>query len=1059
MKLRPWKEVEDRGKGAGSTPGERSGTGKTLRLSLFLPLIFLIPVLHPLMNYHPEYTHDGLFHLYRFLELDLCLRQGWLFPRWAPHLVQGYGEPVFNFYAPLAYYVIELIHLVGLPPVQALRASIGFSLLVAVLGTYVFASDVFGERAGLVAAVAFGYSPYILFTTFVRGATPELLAWGLLPWLLTSYGRLTCREGRAYFVLAALGTAAVVLTHNVSALVIVPAALGYGLWLGRHKRTRISISLQACLVGLGIAAFFWGPALLERSYVHIERLYEPSHLHLRRNSLSIGDLFQPWDTIDPSRVKGLPTVHAFRLGGLVVGLVGLILLSFLKKGRAKACLMGASLVTGAALFLVTRHSLPIWRALGLGRFFVSPWRLLGLAAFGWSLLCGGVVVFTDQRLSQSRASAATAALSVSFIALTSITLLYPDQWISDVPKLERPMNAGLSEASTLPVFGDALGLTAGGELIPRWVNLDSLAAHLKKRGPGYIGQDLLEARPGVEITKTGVRLARERFEVRSPLPWEATFSRFYYPGWQVVLDGTRVETYPSSPLGLITAQVPEGTHDLEVRFGDTFLRQAFGGISFIATSLLAARLCFPGSQPLPASNCGIPGMQRTELWAFVVLAGLLIGGKLLLADAAKFPFGYVRYDGRVLRGVQRSLRVDFADKLRLLAYDLEQDTIKSGETSRLSLYWQALKPLIFEYSTSVQLVDSEGFTRAQHDSWHPGGPPTDLWPPGQYAVDEHVLTVPETLPPGKYYLSVSVYREATVEALSYLGPDGSPKTTGFPVAQIEILRGRPACAVGELAIESGEEVFPGLVLSSYSIPGRSVVAGRTVEVWLLLRAKTELALETLALELRSPTGDNLATATIRVATEFKERDTFKFPGRIKVPPGVPPGRYQLVLDSGVAAVRLSRLEVEYVQRRWIGPGRISYPISAIFGEAIELIGYDVTPSNPHPGTSLTLTLFFRVDQTPLHNYKVFAHLLSLEGRLLSQDDHFPQRGLHPTDTWVPGEFISERFAVAVPKVGGVYRLEVGFYDPETMQRARCYSERHLCRANALWLEPLVGVTG
>src|SRR5512142_838275 len=59
-------------------------------------------------------SYDGLLHLYRVFALDQTLRQGVVYPRWVLDLAYGYGYPIFNFYPPLAAYVSETLHLLGL---------------------------------------------------------------------------------------------------------------------------------------------------------------------------------------------------------------------------------------------------------------------------------------------------------------------------------------------------------------------------------------------------------------------------------------------------------------------------------------------------------------------------------------------------------------------------------------------------------------------------------------------------------------------------------------------------------------------------------------------------------------------------------------------------------------------------------------------------------------------------------------------------------------------------------------------------------------------------------
>ncbi|MDH4209100.1 MAG: hypothetical protein OEV76_09520, partial [Anaerolineae bacterium] len=129
-------------------------------------------------------SFDGMFHLHRLLEIDHLLRQGVLFPRWAPDLAYGYGYPVFNFVPHLPYYLSELPHLVGLSLVHSVLISFGLALLGSGVAMYIFIRDVFGSRAALLSAVAYMYAPFHLYDMFFRGHLPGAWAMVLFPLVL-----------------------------------------------------------------------------------------------------------------------------------------------------------------------------------------------------------------------------------------------------------------------------------------------------------------------------------------------------------------------------------------------------------------------------------------------------------------------------------------------------------------------------------------------------------------------------------------------------------------------------------------------------------------------------------------------------------------------------------------------------------------------------------------------------------------------------------------------------------------------------------------------------------
>ena len=118
------------------------------------------------------------------MELDLALRQGLFWPRFAPDLLYGYGYPVFNYYAPPVYYIGVGLHALGLDYVPALLVILGASLLVGALGIFKATDAHFGAGAGSLAAAVYAFAPDVLMILLAHGGAPELLGLAWLPWLI-----------------------------------------------------------------------------------------------------------------------------------------------------------------------------------------------------------------------------------------------------------------------------------------------------------------------------------------------------------------------------------------------------------------------------------------------------------------------------------------------------------------------------------------------------------------------------------------------------------------------------------------------------------------------------------------------------------------------------------------------------------------------------------------------------------------------------------------------------------------------------------------------------------
>jgi uncharacterized protein with PQ loop repeat len=110
-----------------------------------------------------------------------------------------------------------------------------------------------------------------------------------------------------------------------------------------------------------------------------------------------------------------------------------------------------------------------------------------------------------------------------------------------------------------------------------------------------------------------------------------------------------------------------------------------------------------------------------------------------------------------------------------------------------------------------------------------------------------------------------------------------------------------------------------------------------------------------------------------------------------------------------------------------------------FGEAITLLGYDLSAVQAQPGDSLTFRFYWQAAQTPTDNYSLFIHLVPRDADdVLAQADGSPAVPERPTLTWDdPGEtLISPSFTVNLPETlsPGRYRIFIGLYNYATGQR-------------------------
>lgn len=121
----------------------------------------------------------------------------------------------------------------------------------------------------------------------------------------------------------------------------------------------------------------------------------------------------------------------------------------------------------------------------------------------------------------------------------------------------------------------------------------------------------------------------------------------------------------------------------------------------------------------------------------------------------------------------------------------------------------------------------------------------------------------------------------------------------------------------------------------------------------------------------------------------------------------------------------------------VSPNAPSHRLGARFGEAIELVGYDLADDTLLPGEEIMLTLYWQTLAQPQVDATLFVHLYDEEGGLVAQVDGRPPDETRPTSTWQAGETISPQVSLPLPAddlAPGYYQLAIGLYLPGSGER-------------------------
>ncbi len=817
----------------------KEGRG-TLAIAVLLALVAALPFLT-----RPGLPHqtDVELHVYRAAELGHALRSGAWYPRWAPDFYFGYGYPIFNYYAPFTYYLANLFDLLpGVGIVEGVKAVFVAGLCLAAIGTYLLGRELWGPLAGVVAAAAYTFAPYVvLIDPHARGVLAEHFAICVLPWVFYAwYTLMNGVGGRWGWALAGstISMAVVLLSHNLLGLVTVGLVVGYWLWesLVGGNRARMGWGGLALVLMTLLTAFFWLPFLMERDAIRLD-VIGPGHFDFHRHFLSWQELLAPSRPLDLGTVS---PAYQFNLGlaQWVLALLSLIAL-WQRKGRYRTLGYFAAAALGL-VFLMTSGSVFVWEHVPGMAYLQFPWRLMGPANLMLAVSGAGGVVALLETLSVRWRGGVWACVLLAILGL-SLPVLYPPMWPPDFGPTG-PGDIIAWERQSL-----ALGTTSTGDFLPVKAALapvppmPSLIESYAGPGPvDKVNRASLPAGTRVDVLEHGP--LHDRFQVTTSKKFIFRLYTFYFPGWTVYVDGEPVEIEVAGPEGFITFRVPPGRHEVLVRFEDTPPRKAgwlISAVGLVGFVVGVVAITFAGQAARRSALASVPPVGDESAWLWMA-GGLLlfIAFKVGVADPQDDWFRYTSPVGEAW-AAQYEHRANFGGQIELLGFDLPRGRVPAGEYVAVTLYWRALAPMGTNYQSFVHLARPLHILWGQEDHLNPGDLPTTRWPLDKYVRDEYRVWVLPGTPPGEYVLNVGLPSWTDGYRLQRYDEQGQAVGDSVVIATVQVTSPRRPFAVDELDMTEtlmADLPVEGLTLLGYLLPVQTVTPPGSWSLTLFWRA-------------------------------------------------------------------------------------------------------------------------------------------------------------------------------------------------------------------------------
>ena len=970
---------------------------------------------------------DSPFLLFRLHQLYSAVTQG-VFPvRWMPDAAFGLGYPFFNYYAALPLYVAALFKALGASYVLALKLAhlSGFLLAAFGMAGWMRASGA-NRAAAWLAAAAYTFAPFHLVNVYVRGdSLNEFWAFALYPLCLWAACRLNIQlpitnNSRNWLLVIgyrglplALAYAALIFTHNISALIFSPFLGLYGLAISyrpsanSHQRSasfalRLSSFALFLALGLALSAFYSVPALRETEFAQLGAQTTGFFFY--------GNHFRGLNLIQPSLVFnydiGSASTTPFAMGLAQTALLALALIlagaDFIRdlRGERKRVTLYLFLGFGLLLstFMLTRFSAPLWASLPLLPLAQFPWRFLSVQSLFASALIGLMIDNGQGSMasqSNERAPLTTAYRPLFTILLTAFCLLPTALGLRPdfIPIADADVSA--ERLQTYEYFTGNIGTTIRYEYLPRWTQPRPYSseefifgtASLKVLD-GEAGGERLEKRAASQTWAVTVNSNSAHLAV--PL--------LYWPGWEARADGKLLDVTPADGLGWIAFELPQGEHTIELKLGDTPTRRNTSIISIIAF-LVTVALAQPW-QLFKTSSVLSVSLWLKLVGLLIVLAVLALAGRWLNAQAK--PNGAATMDFDQL-GYLHAAPVKFGNFDVLQNYNYSAETFQPGETLAVSLIWQASGDATF----TLDLVSpAEHLLNLPRPIAQTSGPAKD------YTVA--ALRLPDDLPTGVYLLRLFLIQDNLLApALTssdqsrgalYLRPIrivGAISNRDVPLTQLT-----PAIGLGAVTASQTDSTSVAVTLNWQAlttVPANYMLA---------LRLHDSTGFELAALDIQ-PTGGVYPTSAWRAG----EVVTDQF--QLALPSGLIPGEYPLkvTLYDAVTLALAGTAALPITLTKWSPPPGTE-PLHK-FNDAITL--YDVTlPSLIKAGDALTFSARWIALATG-PELKVRWSVVSANGEVTTFADLL--LAAEPSSQWAAGALVAGRPSFRIP-----FSTEPGEYE-------------------------------
>lgn len=529
----------------------------------------------------------------RIVEMTTALKDGHFPVIWSSNLGFGYGMPLFEFYAPLPYYVGSLFYLVGFSLINSVKVIIFISTIFTAIGAYLLGKKLFGTTGGLLVSAALTMAPYRAVNLFVRGAVSE--AWGImaLPFILLGIIKTIKNEKNGWLLLT-VSILVLLLSHNLTALVFLPLSVVFGagfLLLEASSNKEVKKEFWQIVLKLAgfyalavlLSSFYTIPALLEKDFTRLESTILAEYFNYKLHFVGLrqfvqnnwgygGSTYGPMDGISfylgLGQIMGLFLSVYLLFKQLLRNTISSVRTSFNKNTVFYLLLVS---LFGVSLLMTTNKTMFIWEVIPTLSFLQFPWRYLSAATLFLSLAVGSLTLLFPAKPFKYGYS----TILIILMLILNAGFFQPEEFRSDLGEYYYSDSNKLRTqmSNTLP---DYIPVQIEEKIIEP-VALEGQVLFCQVLDTCDQSQFLILED---KVHKKSVKVAFEEDK-------NLVFTVANFPGWTAYLDEEKIEVQESDD-GFVQVFLPAGEHIVNVSLENTQTRMIANLVSVLGLVILLA---------------------------------------------------------------------------------------------------------------------------------------------------------------------------------------------------------------------------------------------------------------------------------------------------------------------------------------------------------------------------------------------------------------------------------------------------------------------------------------